>query len=203
MVLHTLIAWNYKKSSGTTIPRTPIHIVCSHLPRLMVVIWLATTVTGLVVISKQPTCDASQLTRSFWRSGTSCVLHRVAVIVAILALYVLLDYSHVYGTGYSRIFTGSQHWLFCAQLSFLCAAMMHLFWGCIRPRGRHEMEASSPNPAGKVIPLRAKSFSSVVIQMELRVIESYTGPTGSSVSLKNLFGLQVCAIQLQSGQSRS
>ncbi|KAJ9204234.1 hypothetical protein DTO164E3_1996 [Paecilomyces variotii] len=90
VVLHTLIAWNYKKSSGTTIPRTPIHIVCSHLPRLMVVIWLATTVTGLVVISKQPTCDASQLTRSFWRSGTSCVLHRVAVIIAILALITAL-----------------------------------------------------------------------------------------------------------------
>ncbi|KAL1879031.1 hypothetical protein Plec18167_004327 [Paecilomyces lecythidis] len=56
----------------------------------MVVLWLATTVTGLVVISKQPTCDASQLTWSFWRSGTSCVLHRVAVIIAILALITAL-----------------------------------------------------------------------------------------------------------------
>lgn len=65
------------------------------------------------------------------------------------------------------------------------------------------MEASSLNPAGKVIHSRMRSFFSVATQMEPAVIENYIGPTESQVSLRNLSDLQACAIRLQSDLSRS
>ncbi|KAL2220216.1 hypothetical protein M432DRAFT_308779 [Thermoascus aurantiacus ATCC 26904] len=82
IVLHTFLAWQFKKSPGFSLPRTRLHIACSYLPHLMIILWLAATAAGLVVVSKQPTCVAGH-SEVLWKVGVSCVLHRASVIVAV------------------------------------------------------------------------------------------------------------------------
>jgi hypothetical protein len=73
---------------GLNIPRNALHIACSHLPRVMIVMWLAAAVAGLVIVSKQASCLTADLSHSFWKAGTGCQIHRGLVIISILSLYV-------------------------------------------------------------------------------------------------------------------
>jgi hypothetical protein len=73
---------------GLNIPRNALHIACSHLPRVMIVMWLSAAVAGLVIVSKQASCVTADLSNSFWQAGTGCQIHRSLVIISILTLYV-------------------------------------------------------------------------------------------------------------------
>ncbi|KKA21797.1 hypothetical protein T310_4142 [Rasamsonia emersonii CBS 393.64] len=85
VVFHSILSWQYKKMRGFNIPRTPLHTACSYLPRIMIVVWLASSVAGLVVVSKQATCHSRLGTHHLWQAGISCSLHRVAIVIAVLA----------------------------------------------------------------------------------------------------------------------
>jgi hypothetical protein len=67
-------------------PRNALHMACSHLPRIMVAMWLAASVAGLVVVSKQVMCVSTSEAHEFWKAGVSCQIHRGTVILSILAL---------------------------------------------------------------------------------------------------------------------
>lgn len=67
-------------------PRNALHMACLHLPRVMVAMWLAASVAGLVVVSKKATCAESTATQQYWKAGLSCQIHRGTVILEILAL---------------------------------------------------------------------------------------------------------------------
>ncbi|KAL2010510.1 hypothetical protein VTN00DRAFT_6317 [Thermoascus crustaceus] len=97
--LHTLLAWQFKKSPAFNVPRTRIHMACSYLPRFMIMLWLAATAAGLIVVSKQPACIAGH-SRIFWKAGVGCALHRASVIVAVFsfatvsALFCAVELCH-------------------------------------------------------------------------------------------------------------
>ncbi|KAF5015096.1 hypothetical protein F66182_13689, partial [Fusarium sp. NRRL 66182] len=85
VVIHTILSWQYRRAPGLNMPRNALHMACSHLPRVMVAMWLAASVAGLVVVSKQPTCVASTATQQYWKAGLSCQIHRGTVILETLA----------------------------------------------------------------------------------------------------------------------
>ncbi|CRG87321.1 hypothetical protein PISL3812_04338 [Talaromyces islandicus] len=87
VILHTILSWQYRKIPGLNIPRNALHIACSHLPRVMIVMWLAAAVAGLVIVSKQASCLTADLSHSFWQAGTGCQIHRGLVIISILSLF--------------------------------------------------------------------------------------------------------------------
>jgi hypothetical protein len=65
-----------------------LRVACTYLLRLTVIIWLAASVAGLVVVSQQASCLSDTVKGSFWNVGVSCALHRAAVIASIVSLYV-------------------------------------------------------------------------------------------------------------------
>lgn len=67
-------------------PRNALHMACSHLPRIMVAMWLAASVAGLVIVSKQASCLVSTATQQYWKAGLSCQIHRATVVLEIVAL---------------------------------------------------------------------------------------------------------------------
>ncbi|KAL1970857.1 hypothetical protein VTN77DRAFT_2691 [Rasamsonia byssochlamydoides] len=85
VVLHAILSWQYMRMRGLNIPKTSLHTACFYLPRIMVVLWLASSAAGLVVVSKQATCYPGLRTHHLWQIGISCYLHRVAVLIAVLA----------------------------------------------------------------------------------------------------------------------
>ncbi|EED18019.1 hypothetical protein TSTA_117910 [Talaromyces stipitatus ATCC 10500] len=85
VVIHTILSWQYRRAPGLNMPRNALHMACSHLPRIMVAMWLAASVAGLFVVSKQAVCVASTTTQKYWKAGLSCQIHRGTVILEILA----------------------------------------------------------------------------------------------------------------------
>ncbi|KAE8134852.1 hypothetical protein BDV38DRAFT_285429 [Aspergillus pseudotamarii] len=85
VVLHSLLAWQYNKVPGFGGQKTILRAACTYLLRVTVIIWLAVSVAGLVVISQQVSCLPETAEGSFWNTGVSCALHRTAVIVSIIS----------------------------------------------------------------------------------------------------------------------
>ncbi|GAM36181.1 hypothetical protein TCE0_018r05072 [Talaromyces pinophilus] len=85
VVIHTILSWQYRQAPRLNMPRNALHMACSHLPRVMVAMWLAASVASLVVVSKKATCAASTTTQQYWKAGLSCQIHRGTVILEILA----------------------------------------------------------------------------------------------------------------------
>ncbi|KAL2004182.1 hypothetical protein VTN02DRAFT_5831 [Thermoascus thermophilus] len=99
VVLHTVLAWHFKKTPALNVPRTRMHLACSYLPRFMIMLWLAASAAGLIVVSKQPICIGGH-SEIFWQAGVSCILHRASVIVAVFsftavcALFCAVELCH-------------------------------------------------------------------------------------------------------------
>jgi hypothetical protein len=88
VALHSLLAWQYNKVLGFRAQKAMLRVACTYLLRLTVIIWLAASVAGLVVVSQQASCLSDTVKGSFWNVGVSCALHRAAVIASIVSLYV-------------------------------------------------------------------------------------------------------------------
>ncbi|RAQ52248.1 hypothetical protein AFGD_008587 [Aspergillus flavus] len=85
VILHSLLAWQYNKVPGFGGQKTMLRAACTYLLRVTVIIWLAASVAGLVVVSQQVSCLPEITRGSFWNTGVSCALHRTAVIVSIIS----------------------------------------------------------------------------------------------------------------------
>ncbi|EEA24293.1 hypothetical protein TMatcc_007378 [Talaromyces marneffei ATCC 18224] len=85
VVVHTILSWQFRRAPELNMPRNVLHMAFSHLPRIMVAMWLAASAAGLVVVSKQATCEAATVTQQYWKGGLSCQIHRGTVILEILA----------------------------------------------------------------------------------------------------------------------
>ncbi|PYI12175.1 hypothetical protein BO78DRAFT_357825 [Aspergillus sclerotiicarbonarius CBS 121057] len=85
VALHSLLAWQYNRVLGFASQKALLHAACTYIVRLTVIIWVAASVAGLVVVSQQTFCLADDGSGNFWKIGISCALHRAAVIVSILS----------------------------------------------------------------------------------------------------------------------
>ncbi|KAI9041667.1 uncharacterized protein KD926_006565 [Aspergillus affinis] len=86
VVLHSILAWQYNKVAGFGSQKAVLHKGCIYLLRLTIIVWLAASVAGLVVVSQQVSCLQESSRDNFWKEGVSCALHRAAVIVSVIAL---------------------------------------------------------------------------------------------------------------------
>lgn len=86
--LQSLVAWQYNKIGGFGEKKTVLHNCCTYVLRLDLMMWLAASVSGLVVAAQQVYCLPSGTHATFWRVGFSCALHRSTVIVSVVSLYV-------------------------------------------------------------------------------------------------------------------
>ncbi|KAJ5176795.1 uncharacterized protein N7482_002672 [Penicillium canariense] len=84
--LQSLVAWQYNKIGGFGEQKTVLHNVCTYVLRLDLMLWLATSVTGLIVAAQQVYCLPSGTDASYWRVGVSCVFHRSSVVVSVASL---------------------------------------------------------------------------------------------------------------------
>lgn len=67
-----------------------LHNICTYVLRLDLILWLVTSVTGLVVAAQQVYCLPAGTDGSYWRVGISCAFHRASVIVSVTSMYVPL-----------------------------------------------------------------------------------------------------------------
>lgn len=88
VILHSLAAWQYNRVTGFASQKNILHAACTYILRLIVVVWLAATVSGLVVVSQHASCLSGGNDSSFWKAGVSCALHRTVWIVSVVSLYV-------------------------------------------------------------------------------------------------------------------
>lgn len=84
--IHSLLAWKYNKIAGHRIQTSVLHTACTYAIRANILIWLAASVAGLVVVSQQASCLQDDTDGSYWKVGISCALHRAVVIVAVASL---------------------------------------------------------------------------------------------------------------------
>ncbi|KAJ5609482.1 hypothetical protein N7528_010049 [Penicillium herquei] len=84
--LQSLVAWQYNKIGGFGEQKTVLHNVCTYVLRLDLMMWLATSVSGLVVAAQQVYCLPEGTHATFWRAGSSCAFHRATVIVSVISL---------------------------------------------------------------------------------------------------------------------
>ena len=84
--LQSLVAWQYNKIGGFGQQKTVLHNICSYVYRLDLMLWLATSVSGLVVAAQLVYCLPEGTDATFWRVGVSCAFHRSTVIVSVVAL---------------------------------------------------------------------------------------------------------------------
>lgn len=84
--IHSLLAWKYSKLAGRRIQTNIFHTSCTYVLRANILIWLAASVAGLVVVSQQASCLPDDTDGSYWKVGVSCALHRAVVIVAVVSL---------------------------------------------------------------------------------------------------------------------
>ncbi|RAL01990.1 uncharacterized protein BO80DRAFT_405120 [Aspergillus ibericus CBS 121593] len=85
VALHSLLAWQYNRVLGFASQKALLHAACTYIVRLTVIIWVAASVAGLVVVSQQTFCLADDGSSNFWKIGISCALHRASVIDSILS----------------------------------------------------------------------------------------------------------------------
>ncbi|KGO65334.1 hypothetical protein PITC_016020 [Penicillium italicum] len=84
--LQSLVAWQYNNIGGFGTQKTILHNICTYVLRLDLMLWLATSVAGLVVAAQQVYCLPEGTDASFWRVGISCAFHRASVIVAVVSM---------------------------------------------------------------------------------------------------------------------
>ncbi|KAJ5562519.1 hypothetical protein N7461_001280 [Penicillium sp. DV-2018c] len=84
--LQSLVAWQYNNIGGFGTQKTILHNVCTYVLRLDLMLWLATSVAGLVVAAQQVYCLPGGTDASFWRVGISCAFHRASVIVSVVSM---------------------------------------------------------------------------------------------------------------------
>ncbi|KAJ5349918.1 hypothetical protein N7541_007645 [Penicillium brevicompactum] len=87
--LQSLVAWQYNNIGGFGTQKTVLHNICTYVLRLDLMLWLATSVAGLVVAAQQVYCLPAGTDASFWRVGTSCAFHRASVIVAVTSMVTM------------------------------------------------------------------------------------------------------------------
>ncbi|KAJ5786000.1 uncharacterized protein N7503_011212 [Penicillium pulvis] len=84
--LQSLVAWQYNNIGGFGEQKTVLHNVCTYVLRLDLMMWLAASVSGLVVAVQQVYCLPEGTHATFWRVGASCAFHRATVIVSVVSL---------------------------------------------------------------------------------------------------------------------
>ncbi|KAI2698961.1 hypothetical protein CBS147317_6961 [Penicillium roqueforti] len=84
--LQSLVAWQYNNIGGFGTQKTILHNVCTYVLRLDLMLWLATSIAGLVVAAQQVYCLPEGTDGSFWKVGKSCAFHRASVIVAVISM---------------------------------------------------------------------------------------------------------------------
>ncbi|OJJ08046.1 hypothetical protein ASPVEDRAFT_89278 [Aspergillus versicolor CBS 583.65] len=92
VVLHSFLAWQYNKVAGYISQKATLHTACTYVLRLTTLIWLGSSVAGLVVVSQQAYCLPDSAGGSFWKVGVSCALHRAVVIVSVLSFITVCLY---------------------------------------------------------------------------------------------------------------
>ncbi|KAA8647596.1 uncharacterized protein ATNIH1004_006290 [Aspergillus tanneri] len=96
VVLHSILAWQYNRVCGFGSQKAILNTACTYLLRLTIIVWLAASVAGLVVVSQKVSClpDTTDINNnnSFWKVGVSCALHRAVVIVSVLAFVTVCLY---------------------------------------------------------------------------------------------------------------
>jgi hypothetical protein len=84
--LQSLVAWQYNNIGGFGTQKTVLHNVCTYVLRLDLMLWLATSVAGLVIAAQQVYCLPEGTDASYWRVGMSCAFHRATVIVSVVSM---------------------------------------------------------------------------------------------------------------------
>ncbi|CAG7926548.1 unnamed protein product [Penicillium olsonii] len=84
--LQSLVAWQYNNIGGFGTQKTVLHNICTYVFRLDLMLWLATSVAGLVVAAQQVYCLPAGTDASYWRVGLSCAFHRASVIVSVTSM---------------------------------------------------------------------------------------------------------------------
>ncbi|KAJ5470618.1 hypothetical protein N7530_007975 [Penicillium desertorum] len=84
--LQSLVAWQYNNIGGFGTQKTILHNICTYVLRLDLMLWLATSVAGLVVAAQQVYCLPEGTDETFWRVGKSCAFHRASVIVSVVSM---------------------------------------------------------------------------------------------------------------------
>ncbi|KAJ5223766.1 hypothetical protein N7468_008308 [Penicillium chermesinum] len=87
--LQSLVAWQYNKIGGFGQKKTVLHNCCTYVLRIDLMMWLAASVSGLIVAAQQVYCLPSGTHEPFWRVGVSCAFHRSTVIVSVVSLVVV------------------------------------------------------------------------------------------------------------------
>ncbi|PWY79582.1 hypothetical protein BO70DRAFT_353312 [Aspergillus heteromorphus CBS 117.55] len=85
VALHSLLAWQYNRIIGFAGQKAFLHAACTYILRLTILVWVAASAAGLVLVAQQTLCLADDGAGNFWKIGISCVLHRVSVIVSIVS----------------------------------------------------------------------------------------------------------------------
>ncbi|CRL26458.1 unnamed protein product [Penicillium camemberti] len=87
--LQSLVAWQYNNIGGFGTQKTILHNICTYVLRLDLMLWLATSVAGLVVAAQQVYCLPEGTDATFWRVGKSCAFHRASVIVSVISMVTM------------------------------------------------------------------------------------------------------------------
>lgn len=90
--LQSLVAWQYNNIGGFGTQKTILHNICTYVLRLDLMLWLATSVAGLVVAAQQVYCLPEGTDATFWRVGKSCAFHRASVIVSVISMYAAFSF---------------------------------------------------------------------------------------------------------------
>ncbi|KAI3017123.1 hypothetical protein CBS147482_2924 [Aspergillus niger] len=85
VALHSLLAWQYNKVVGFASQKALLNAACTYILRLTILIWIAASAAGLVLVSQQMYCLADDGGGDFWKIGISCALQRASVIVSIIS----------------------------------------------------------------------------------------------------------------------
>ncbi|GKZ43210.1 hypothetical protein AbraIFM66951_003764 [Aspergillus brasiliensis] len=85
VALHSLLAWQYNRVVGFASQKALLNAACTYICRLTILVWIAASAAGLVVVSQQVYCLADDGGSDFWKIGISCALQRASVIVSIVS----------------------------------------------------------------------------------------------------------------------
>ena len=86
IILHLGLAHRLRRSGHANGRSMKLESCLLHIPRLLIVLWMAASAAGLVVAARQPTCYAATVAESSWQAGLACELHRSATGIAVCAL---------------------------------------------------------------------------------------------------------------------
>lgn len=165
--LQSLVAWQYNNIGGFGTQKTILHNICTYVLRLDLMIWLATSVAGLVVAAQQVYCLPEGTDATFWRVGISCAFHRASVIVAVVSMYAAFSFGVFTCTDNYSI--GSLCVLCTVRGSFAIGHMMYRFSVSTSARQSTEMAVSPQVIAGiaeKHLKTKFSIFAANMMEME-------------------------------------